>query len=251
MRVLGFASSKGGVGKTTGAVNFAYAAASRGLPTLLWDLDAQGAASYLLGLEARGPVRAARVLARQKHAARAVVATGHACLELLPADLSLHASERALADTEQRRRRISRILGELDGRYAYVVVDCPAGLTPLTERIARVADALLMPVIPTPLSVRATDQLRDALAVAGGRVPPLLTYFSMVDRRKRLHRELVEEVQLARPETLSATVPSSIDVERMAVRRAPLATYAPLGAAAAAFDYLWVETRARLDAPAS
>ena len=110
-----------------------------------------------------------------------------------------------------------------------------------------------MPLIPGPLSLRALDQLADLVTRvvrAGERgdrgVPTMLPFFSMVDRRKRLHRETIETVQLARSETLSAQVPISAEIERMPVYRVPTVTRAPHGTPARAFAELWREAQLRL-----
>ena len=108
-------------------------------------------------------------------------------------------------------------------------------------------------MIPGPLSVRALDQFGDlvnrveAEHAGNGRTrPTLLPFFSMVDRRKRLHRETIEALQLARPEILSAQIPMSAAIERMPVDRVPIVVRAPGGQPALAFTELWREAQLRL-----
>jgi cellulose biosynthesis protein BcsQ len=112
--------------------------------------------------------------------------------------------------------------------------------------VFRAADALLVPIVPATLSLRTLDQLRgfvDDHHVATAVLP----FFSMADRRKRLHRDVIESLPRERPGVLGSVVPVSAAVERMGLHRAPVATYAPHDRAAAAFEALWGEVRSGLD----
>jgi cellulose biosynthesis protein BcsQ len=248
MRIVASCSGKGGVGKTTAAVNVA-ALAARSRRVVLWDLDPQGAATHCLAAvpAARG---VAKDVARGKRALiDSAVATRWEGLALVAADRTARNLDRLLDDDHLLRDRLEA----LRDHYDLVVLDCPPGAGRLAEQIIDAADALLVPLIPGPLSVRALDQLDDLVArVAGdqpgnGRYPPtMLPFFSMVDRRKRLHRETIEAVQLARPETLAAQIPISADIERMPVYRSPIVTRTPDAPAALAFVELWREAQLRL-----
>jgi chromosome partitioning protein len=248
MRVVASCSGKGGVGKTTVAVNVA-ALAARSLRVLLWDLDPQGAATHCLGAvpAARG-VTKDLVRGRRTLAGRAVATRWHG-LAVVAADRSARNLDRQLDD----EHRLRTLLEPLREHFDLVVLDCPPGAGRLAEHIVDASDGLLVPLIPGPLSLRALDQLGDLVTrVEGarprnGRVPPtLLPFFSMVDRRKRLHRDTIEAVQLARPETLSAQIPISAEIERMPVYREPVVTRAPDGPPARAFGELWREAELRL-----
>ena len=106
-----------------------------------------------------------------------------------------------------------------------------------------------MPIIPTTLSLRSLDQLSGFLARRRGGAPPLvLPFFSMVDRRKRLHRDLIEDLCLAHPDILRSAVPSSAAVERMGAHQAPVAAFDRRSSAVAAYANLWDEVLARLAA---
>ena len=148
---------------------------------------------------------------------------------------------------------MSDLLKPLRDRFDLVVLDCRPGTGRLIEHVADASDGLLVPLIPGPLSVRALDQLGDlvnriaAPSARNGRGrPTLLPFFSMVDRRKRLHRETIENMQLARPETLSAQIPMSAEIERMPVYRGPTVLRAPESPATLAFAELWREVELRL-----
>jgi len=111
-------------------------------------------------------------------------------------------------------------------------------------------DELLVPVIPTTLSSRTLGQLSGFLAAQPGagtvRVPGVLPYLSMVDRRKRLHRELVDSLRGEWPDMLATMIPAASVIERMGPERAPVATFAPTSPAARAFAELWAEVAGRL-----
>jgi chromosome partitioning protein len=241
MKVVASCSGKGGVGKTTAAVNVA-ALAARSLRVILWDLDPQGAATHCLAA-----VPAARGVAKNVARGRrplldVAVVTQWDGLALVAADRTARNLDRLLDDDHHLRLRI----GPLRDHFDLVVLDCPPGAGRLAEQIIEVADGLIVPLVPGPLSVRALDQLDDLVARVGAPRPTMLPFFSMVDRRKRLHRETVEAVQLARSETLSAQIPMSAEIERMPVYRAPIVSRTPDVPAALAFVELWREAQLRL-----
>jgi len=233
-------SLKGGVGKTTAAVNLAYAAATAGARrTLLWDLDAQGAASFILGADAPGETRARRLLAPDSRLLDAVRQTAVPGLHLLAADKSLRHLERQLAD-ECGPLMLRRLLAEIAAHYDRVLLDCPPGFSALAEQIFRAADLIVEPMPPAPLAERAHDMLVEHLAKHHKGAPPLLPVFSMLDRRRNLHMAAIE----AWPERLA--LPYASAVERMAHERKALGALAPGSAAAHAFIELWAATERRL-----
>ena len=236
------------MGKTTVAVNLG-ALAARSLRVVLWDLDPQGAATHCLAAvpaprgSTKAVVRGARPLIEQAHATR------WQGLALVAADRTARNLDRLLDD----EHRLGNMLEPLRDRYDLVVLDCPPGAGRLIEHVADAADGLLVPLIPGPLSLRALDQLGDLVnrvemsrSRNGHGRPTWLPFFSMVDRRKRLHRETIESMQLARPEILAAQIPISAEIERMPVHRVPTVSRAPGSPAALAFADLWREAQLRL-----
>ncbi len=109
----------------------------------------------------------------------------------------------------------------------------------------RAADVLLVPTVPTTLSVRTLDQLTGFLADDGDG-PEVLPFVSMLDRRKTLHRQLIESLADVEPPFLATAIPNASAVERMAVHRAPLGEVAPRSVARKAFADLWAEVAAKL-----
>jgi chromosome partitioning protein len=240
-RVLATYNIKGGVGKTSAAVNLAYLAARDGARTLLWDLDPQGASTYLLRVKPKVK-GGGRKLVRGKSDVDALIrGTDHERLDLLPADFSYRHMDLALDGAKHPTRRLARVLAPLDGEYDYVFLDCPPSISLVSESVFEAADALLVPLIPATLSSRTFEQLRDV--VEGG--PEVLAFFSMVDRRKRLHREVMERMATDRA-VLAAAIPSAADVERMGLHRTVIAEFAPRSRAVQAYEALWREVRGRV-----
>lgn len=233
---------KGGVGKTSTAVNLAALAARDGAPTLLWDLDPQGGATYLFRVKPKVRGGAPKLLSGKTEAAAAIKATDQPGLDLLPADFSYRHMDLALDQFKRPTARLRKVLGPLLAEYEYVFLDCPPSISLVSESVFEAADALLVPVVPASLSSRTLAQLDGVLD--GG--PQLMAFFSMVDLRRRLHREIVEQLRAERADVLEAAIPMSAEVERMGLRRAALASFAPRGRAAEAYEALWAEVAARL-----
>jgi cellulose biosynthesis protein BcsQ len=240
--VLATYNIKGGVGKTSAAVNLAYLASRGGARTLLWDLDPQGASTYLFRV--RPKVRGGgRKLVRLKgNVAKLVKGTDHEGLDLLPADFSYRHMDLMLKRFKRPTRRLMRVLEPLRGDYDYVFLDCPPSISLVSASVFEAADALLVPIIPATLSSRTLAQLETL--VNGS--PRVLAFFSMVDGRKRMHREVMEHLRAEHPSVLGAAIPTSAEVERMGAERNVLARFAPHGRAAVAYEALWGDVRERL-----
>ncbi|HTV50555.1 MAG TPA: ParA family protein [Steroidobacteraceae bacterium] len=248
MKIIAITNIKGGVGKTTSAVNLAYLCAAGGHSTLLWDLDAQGASTYLLRVEAFESVSARKLVAGKRELPEVVVRTAYPRLDLLPANLSYRNFDLHLAERKRPTERLLRMTRAVRERYAALFLDCPPGISLLSENVLRAADYLLVPLLPTPLSVRMLVQLREFLDTQGWGDLLLLPFFSMVDRRRSLHRELIEESRARFPSLLTTEVPYWSEIERMTRQRAPLNALAPRSAAAAVYARLWAEIEQRIGA---
>ncbi len=133
--------------------------------------------------------------------------------------------------------------------YGALFLDCPSGISLLSENVLRAADVVIVPLVPTPLSLRMLVQLYDFVAAAGWHDLTLLPFFSLVDRRRALHRELMAEARARFPAILATEVPYRSEIERMSVRRAPLPVSAPKSEAAQVYAALWAEVRGRIDPP--
>jgi chromosome partitioning protein len=240
--VLATYNIKGGVGKTSAAVNLANFAALERARTLLWDL-AQGASTYLFRIKPKVKGGGRKLVRGTTDAGTRIKGTDHERLDLLPADFSYRHMDLALDASKRPTRRLARVLAPLQPDYDYIFLDCPPSISLVSESVFEAAGALLVPLIPATLSSRTFDQL-ERVVDDGTQV---LAFFSMVDGRKRLHREVMERMAVEHGDLLRAAVPASADVERMGQRRTVLEEFAPRGRAAQAYRELWQEVRDRLE----
>ncbi len=235
MKTLSVGHLKGGVGKTTTAVNMAYLASQAGYNTLLVDLDAQAAATYLLRLDSGIGAGGKRIAKAKKSLRDEIFASDHIGLDVLPASLSFRKLPVLLADAGHGQLR--SMLKRVGKGYDLLVVDAPAGLSFESEEIADASDLVLVPVIPSSLGVSTFQTYRDFVVKHTGR-PIVRAFFSMADMRRAVHRRFVEELA-GTPELWPVVIPNSASVERMAGDRAPLALVKRPGKALAPTSELW------------
>lgn len=247
MKVLATYNIKGGVGKTATAVNLAYLAAAEGARVLVWDLDPQGAATFYFRVKPKVKGGGEGLISGRRDLDGAIKGTDYDGLDLVPADFSYRNLDLVLDGTKKPTRRLGQLLRPLKREYDFVFLDCPPSISLVSESVFEAAGALLVPLIPTTLSLRTFDQLDGFLESVEWRRPPeVLGFFSMVDRRRKLHRDTVAEISAARPDLLDVQIPATSDIERMGVHRGPVPTFAPRSRSAAAYGELWTEVRARL-----
>jgi chromosome partitioning protein len=261
MRIYAVYNIKGGVGKTTTAVNLAYLAAESGLRTVLWDLDPQAAASFMFRVKPKVKGGGKALIGGKRPLDDAIKGTDFDNLDLIPADFTYRNMDLLLdaagggasgdAPGGKPARKLSKLLAPLAEEYDAVFLDCPPSVSLVSENVLHAADVIVVPLIPTTLSVRTLEQLADFVAEFHGRKPELLAFFSMVDRRKKLHREITEKLVVERAEVAATAIPALSVIETMSVERAPVAVYAPRSSAAKAYRALWAELRDFGPRPAS
>ncbi|NKC16762.1 MAG: AAA family ATPase [Gammaproteobacteria bacterium] len=246
MKVLALYSVKGGVGKTSSAVNLAHLAALSGFETLLWDLDHQASTTYSLRLQAGGG-GARRLLKGKERLDTLIKASDYDKLDVLPARFSFRQADAALVELKDALKRFRQLITPLAEVYDLLVFDCPPGLTLMAESVLRAADAVMVPVVPTPLSLNSLRLLArhmgKSCADGGLAVWP---FFSMVDVRRALHKKICVQGASLPYAPLETHIPYASQVEQMSFVREPLTAFAPKSVAGRAYASLWSEVRAKL-----
>jgi chromosome partitioning protein len=254
MRTYATYNIKGGVGKTTTAVNLAYLAAESGLRTVLWDLDPQGAASFMFRVKPRVKGGGKAIISGKRPLDDAIKGTDFDQLDLIPADFTYRNMDLLLDSGDSKpgsaapggkpARKLSRLLAPLAAEYDVAFLDCPPSVSLVSENVLHAADVIVVPLIPTTLSVRTLEQLTGFVDEFKGHRPEILAFFSMVDRRKKLHREITEKLAAERDEVAATVIPALSVIETMSVERAPVTVTARSSAAAKAYRALWAEVSA-------
>jgi len=248
VETIAFFNLKGGVGKTTSAVNIAWHAANEGIPTLLWDLDPQGAASWLLNTKAKEKTRPKKILSGKTPLGDLVRSTDYEKLDVIPSDFSLrHLDQQLASQSDQGKRNlIAKLVEPFSENYALVVLDCPPSFSLLTEQIFETADSLYVPIIPTHLSLRTFEQTRDFFKENKLKPKRLHAFFTMVDRRRSLHRVMISHPPKMLKNGLQTAIPYAAAVERMGDYRAPLPSFDSASPVSRAYAQLWRDIKATL-----
>ena len=240
MAVIAVYSMKGGVGKSCSAVNLAWnSAVGSSRRTLLWDLDPQGAASFILKGDQTEKDRARAMVAGRVRPDKVIRPTGIENLDLLAADVSLRGLDRLFFQMS-KKRHLGKLLKQIGKSYDRIILDCPPGLTETSEQILRNADIVIVPVIPSPLSERALCDVQMFLDASGKKHAPLLPVYTMVDRRRSIHKQ-----GLARNPKWPV-IPMSSAVEHMTKLQEPVGSFAPHSTASRAYARIWRGIEKRL-----
>jgi chromosome partitioning protein len=233
---------KGGVGKTASAVNFAYLAANEGYKTLVWDLDPQGSSSFYFGIQPEIKKEAEKLLTDKLSIEDTIQSTAYENISVIPADISSRNADILLNEIKQSKKKISSLLSSLKKQFDIVILDCPPGITLLHDAIFYGTDWVLMPNIPTTLSIRSYEIVENYFKENNIDTDKIKCFFSMVDHRKNLHHETMQ--QFYRDKVFFKNyIPYLSDVEKMGIHQAPLETFAKSGYAAECYRSLWKEVR--------
>ena len=248
MQTIALYNLKGGVGKTTSAVNLAYLSAESKKNTVLWDWDPQAAASWYFHVEP-GRQKAIRLLSKGQPIGSIEVNSPFPRLKVIPADLSLRKVDQELAELGSARRLIRKMVAPLGEDTAYLIYDCPPTLSPAIEYLLNGVDLVLVPMIPSPLSIRAMEQVEAFFDNKKQAPKRIVGFFTQVDLRRKLHVETLKSVRKFPFPVLKTWIPIDSAAEQMGLKRAPLTSYARSGRAAEAYIKLWREVNRVLKKP--
>ena len=246
MKTIALYSIKGGVGKTATAVNLSYLSSLLSPPTLICDLDPQGASSYYFRITASKKYNSDKFLKGNKKIYQHIKATDFENLDLLPSDFSYRNLDIELSEEKKPQKRLKKNMAELSEDYRFVFIDCPPNLTLLSESVFAASDVVMVPLIPTTLSIRTYIQLKDFFEANKLDSSKIRPFFTMVEKKKKLHCDIIDEYRNA-PGFLAQTIPYNSEVEKMGIYRAPLNAVLPNSPASKAYRNLWEELREHLE----
>ena len=234
-RILVVANQKGGVGKTTTAINLGTALAAVGEPTLVIDIDPQGNASTGLGVHRQDrKLTTYEVLTGEAKLADAIVKTRIPGLSLVPATVDLSGAELELADMPRRNFILRDALESYsvhgENRFSYVLIDCPPSLTLLTLNAMAAADAVLVPLQCEFFALEGLSQLMKTIELVRDKLNPSLEMqgivLTMFDKRNKLSDQVADDVRATLGEKVYATViPRNVRISEAPSHGVPALVY--------------------------
>ena len=251
-RIYALANQKGGVGKTTTAVNLGAYLAAAGQRVLLVDVDPQANATSHLGVHRQKVAQSIyNVLLDSVPAEQAIMLTNQVRLDLLPSTRELAGAEVELVGLAAREHRLGRALSPIISRYDYVLLDCPPSLGLLTvNALAAVQDGVIIPVQCEYLALEGLGHLLKTIYLVRDNLNPRLAIagvvLTMFDARTNLSRQVVDEVRRYFPAYVFETVvPRTVRLSEAPSYGETILSYAPATAGAAAYHALALELMER------
>lgn len=232
---------KGGVGKTAATINLAYLAAADGLKTLVWDLDPQGSSSFYLNVQPTLKNETRKLLSGEADIKEAILDSSFENLWVIPSDLSARNADILLDEMKQSKKKLKGLLASLK-QFDLVMLDCPPGISLLHENVFNAADWILLPNIPTTLSIRSFEAVDQYFKDNELDSSKLKCFFSMVDHRKNLHHETMQQFYKDKL-FFKNYIPYLSDVEKMGTHQQPLFEFANSSYAAQCYRDLWNEIK--------
>ena len=234
---------KGGVGKTAAAVNLAYCAAKSGKFSLICDLDPQAASTFYFRIKASKNFNARKFIKGGKNIHKNIKGTDFLNLDLLPSKLSYRNFDLALDALKNSNKKLKSIFKDIEDDYDYLFLDCSPGISLISENVFNASDIILVPVIPTTLSVRTYIKLLKFFKknkMDSGKIYP---FYSMVEKRKTMHHETIRKISNKKNNFLKTQIPYRSDIEKMGIERRPVPEYAPASPATEIYFSLWEEIK--------
>ncbi|MBX7198389.1 MAG: ParA family protein [Rhodospirillaceae bacterium] len=230
-RVIAISNQKGGVGKTTTAVNLATAMAAVKKRVLVIDLDPQGNASTSLGIDQKHrPVTTYHLLTGTGSVAAAIVPTGIPNLSVIPAGVDLAAAELELVDLDNRHARLKESLLNQYDNWDFVLIDCPPSLGLLTLNALVAADAVMVPLQAEFLALEGVSQLVRTIERVRKAFNPSLELqgivLTMVDKRNNLSEAVESDVRgYFGPKVYATTIPRNVRISEAPSHGKPVLLY--------------------------
>lgn len=252
-RVLALANQKGGVGKTTTAVNLAACMAERGQSVLLVDIDPQGNATQGVGIEKEGREHTVyNVLVEGIPLENTIVDTSYPHLQLAPAHRDLVGAEVELVDAEQREFRLRHALDTVRERYAYIFLDCPPSLGLLTLNGLVAAQEVIVPLQCEYYALEGLSELLQTILLVRDRLNPELDIHGVLltmYQHTNLSRQVVADVRAHLGKTVFETIiPRNVSLSEAPSFGAPIIHYEPRSAGSLAYRAMAQEVETRVSA---
>ena len=250
-RIIAITNQKGGVGKTTTAVNLAATLAEAGQRILLLDFDPQGNASSGLGVE-RSEIRSSiyDVITGNSGIEETILRNWMENLDLIPADMSLAACDAELADVENKNLILRGALRPLREKYEYLLIDCPPSLGTITVNALSAADTVLIPIQCEYYALEGLRQVLSSIEIVQEALNPSLLIegivFTMYDGRIRLSQEVVKTVRKNfRGNIFQSMIPRNVRLAEAPSHGLPITAYDSASSGAESYRKLAVEVMNR------
>ncbi len=242
-KIVAVANQKGGVGKTTTAINLSASLAMAGVPVLLVDLDPQANATSGLGLSKSGETSIYDVLINERPAKEVAISSNIPNLQVLPGNIALAGAEVEMVGLMARERLLKSALDEVVNDYKFIIIDCPPSLGLLTLNALTAASSIVVPIQCEYFALEGLSQLMNTVTQVKKHLNPQLeiegVVLTMYDVRTKLSNQVVNEVKkFFKSKVYRSIVPRTIRLGEAPSFGMPVVTYSPLSSGARAYKSL-------------